>query len=295
MKHQISILAFLCFSIWLPIVGGAQSQLPKQDAKLQAIEKHYEFLETEAKALRESFQKENETFRKFIQEERAQHQSFLETTIKWGAGLMTIVGAVLLFFGWNTFQGINKSREEIEAAATTQILEYAKALNESQARLHNAQQNMLDLEKSYQEHINFYRNANPKNGRYLFIGSKEKLEQMAQNEFKRFEQVFGQTETLDLSEVGNGKFYPAVYDVVVYRSNVDSGGQDGTLERVIGLLDAHKNIPLVVFAANRDEWLKGETERKFNERNLVHLANNQISLIDNVAAAYRVSKLLPKT
>jgi hypothetical protein len=60
------------------------------------------------------------------------------------------------------------------------------------------------------------------------------------------------------------------------------------------VLRPFQNIPLVVYAANRDEWLKGNTEKKFNEHKLVHLANNQVSLIDNVASAYRVSKMLPK-
>lgn len=266
----------------------------KRDLKVEAIERHYQYLEEETKAFREAVQKENGDYRKFIQEERAEHQQFLQTTYTIGGIIIAVVVGLLSFFGWNTFQGINKSRREIESVATSQLLEYSKSLNETQNRLYNAKQSLLDLEKKYQDYINYYRNADPKNGRYLFVGSKEKLEQMTQDELIRFVQVFDATEKLESEEILKGNFYPASYDVIIYRSNVDKEGQDGILERIADIMRPFKNIPLVVYAANRDEWLKGITEKKFSEHKLVHLANNQVSLIDNVASAYRVSKMLPK-
>jgi hypothetical protein len=266
----------------------------KPDPKIDAIEKHYDFLESETKAFRETMQKENEVYRSFIEKERSEHQNFLERTYTIAGVIVTLVIGLLTFFGLNTFTGINKSRREIESAATVQILEYSKSLNEAQARLQQAQQNFLDLENQYQQHINYYRNANPRNGRYLFIGSREKLDLMSQNELVRFVQVFGTTEQLDSDDAINGKLYPASYDVIVYRSEVDKEGQDGVLEQIVDELRPFPNTPLVVYAANRNEWLQGHTEQIFNQHKLVHLANNQVSLIDNVASAFRVAKLLPK-
>lgn len=266
----------------------------KSDPKMEAIKLHYNSLEADTKAFREAVQKENEAYRKFIQEERAEYQKFLERTITTGGMLISLVIGLLTFFGISTFRGINESRKEIETVATNQLLEYSKALNESQNRLQNAQQNMRDLEKSYQEHINFYRNANPKNGRYLFIGTTEKLEQMTQNELVRFIQVFGETEKLSSEDFENEKFYPVGYDVVVYRSNVDANGEDPVLVKLTNQMEMYSMIPIVVYAKDKSEWLNNTTQNIFNARPLNHLANNQISLIDNVASAFRVSKLLSK-
>jgi len=265
----------------------------KPDPKIEAIEKHYNFLEGETKAFRETMQKENADYRSFIEKERSEHKAFLENTYKIAGIIVTLVVGLLTFFGLNTFQSINKSRRELEALATAQILEYSKSFNEGQARLQQAQQNFHDLENEYQQHINYYRSANPKNGRYLFIGAKDKLSEMSENELLRFVKVFGTTELLESEEILNGKLYPVSYDVLIYRSSVDANGQDGVLDRIVTELRPYPNIPLVVYAANRDEWLKGQTEEKFNSHKLVHLANNQVSLIDNVASAYRVAKLLP--
>lgn len=266
----------------------------KVDTKMEAIEKHYQYLENEVKNTRETIQKENEAYRKFIQEERTEHQSFLETTIKWGGGLLVFVGALLTFWGWNTFAGINKSRKDLESLATKELLEYGRALNEMQIKLGEARQKVGELESQYQQYINYYRNADPKNGRYLFIGTKEKLEQLSKEELLRFVKVFGTTEQLDVTEWGQGNLYPASYDVIVYRANVNTDGIDHTLERLVEDLKPYPHIPLVVYAT-RGEWLKGGTEKKFYELELAHLANNPITLIDNVASAYRVAKMLPKT
>lgn len=288
MKHLYVIL------IGGMLLGAVTGWGQKRDPKVEAIERHYQYLEGETQAFREAIEKENDDFRTFIQQERAEHQQFLQTTYAIAGIIIAVVIGLLSFFGWNTFQGINKSRREIESVATSQLLEYSKSLNETQNRLYNAQQSLLDLEKKYQDYIGYYRNADPKNGRYLFIGSKEKLEQMTQDELIRFVQVFDSTEKLESDEILRGNFYPTSYDVIIYRSNVDKEGQDGILERIADIMRPFKNIPLVVYAANRDEWLKGNTEKKFSEHKLVHLANNQVSLIDNVASAYRVSKMLPK-
>jgi len=274
----------------LLLVSGVWGQ--KFDPKMEAIERHYNSLEGDTKAFREAMQKENEAYRKFIQEERSEHQKFLERTITIGGILISLVIGLLTFFGISTFRGINESRKEIESVATKQLLDYAKTLQDSENRLQNAQRNMRDIEKSYQEHISFYREANPKNGRYLFIGTSEKLNQMTKNEIARFSQVFGMIEKLSSEDFENGIFYPIGYDVVVYRSNANQDGEDAVLLKLMEEMKAYSRIPIVVYASNKNEWLNGQTQKLFNERPLNHLANNQISLIDNVASAYRVSKLL---
>ncbi|MEZ4963766.1 MAG: hypothetical protein R2791_00880 [Saprospiraceae bacterium] len=276
--------------LFMQIVIWGQSN----DPQIDAIERHYQYLENESRVIREGMQKENESYRQFIQDERKEHQNFLQNTYATAGIIVSIVLGFLTFFGWNTFDNINKSRREIEKVATNQLLDYTKSLNEVQQKIFRARQNLIEKENQYQEYINYYRNADPKNGRFLFIGSKSKLKQMSQNELIRFVQVFGITEQLDSVEISKSNFYPASYDVIIYRSEADEEGQDTVLERLTEELRSFQNIPIVVYATNRNEWLKGNTEKKFNDHKLVHLANNQISLIDNVASAYRVAKMLPK-
>jgi hypothetical protein len=286
----MKLLKFLAFRgilfslVLLLTTTSICGQKSAADANLQAAEKHYQYLENDVKTYRETMQKENDAFRAFIQGERAEHQKFLERTVTYGGIIVALALGLMTFFEWRTFREINQSRKKIEAMATGQLLEYSKALSAAQTRLNSAHQDL----------INYYRDSNPKNGRYLFIGSEEKIAEMRKNELSRFLQVFGTTEELELQEVANGKLYPGSYDVIVYRSNVDEKGQDVVLERVVEELKHYPMIPLVVYAANRQEWLAGNTEQKFYEHKLVHLANNQISLIDNTASAYRVVKMLPK-
>lgn len=270
------------------LIGGAWGP---PDPQTEAIEKHYNYLESETKAFREGVQKESEAYRKFIQEERAEHQKFLERTITYGSILVALIGVLLTFWGWNTFKGISDSKKELESAAAARLVAFSEEMNANKARFEAATQQFRDLEREYQMHLNYYRNANPRNGRYLFVGTDEKLEQMSQNELVRFVQVFSTTEKLTTYEVEQGKLYPASYDVIIYRSNAVKGA-DGLLERIVSELRPYTHVALVVYAANRDEWLDGNTKNVFDSYPLTHMANNQISLIDNVAAAYRVCKLL---
>lgn len=270
------------------LIGGAWGP---PDPRTEAIEKHYNYLESETKAFRESIQKEQEGYRKFIQEERAEHQKFLERTITYGGFLIALIGVLLTFWGWNTFKGISDARKELEKAAAARLALFNDEMAVNKNRFEAATQQFRDLEREYQMHLNYYRNANPRNGRYLFIGTDEKLEQMGQNELVRFAQVFSTTEKLSATEVAQGKLYPASYDVLIYRSNAIKG-EDGLLERIVSELRPYTHIALVVYAANREEWLDGNTKNVFDSYPLTHIANNQISLIDNVAAAYRTCKLL---
>jgi hypothetical protein len=289
MTKNVQFLLIFCFLLMTGDLLGQKTAL-----KTEAIERHYQYLENEVKSHREAVQKESEAYRTFIETERSKHQEFLEKTYTIAGIIVSLVVGIFAFLGWNTFDGINKSRKDVEQLAISQIMEYAKSVNDMQSKLTDARQNLITLETQYREYINYYRNADPKNGRYLFIGSKEKLALMQQNELIRFGQVFGETEILYSDDFLRGKLYPSSYDVVIYRSNADANGIDDTLERLVEEMKPYPQVPLVVYAT-RGEWLKDRTEKKLYELELVHLANNIVALIDNVASAYRVAKMLPKS
>ena len=274
------------------VVSGVWGQKP--DPKIGAIERHYQFLESQSKAFQEAMQKENEAYRKFIQEERGAHQAFLETTIKYGSGLLALVGILLTFFGWNTFKGISESRKELEAAAAGRLLAFEKEMSEYKVRFLEAQQNLKQAEADYNQFLSYYKNANPREGTYLFLGSKEKIKQMEENEITRFKQAFGETVPQELEQFDVDKFYPTLFDVIVYRSNVDSNGEDEVLQKIIKKLVDAPSVPLVIYANGVQEYIKGQTDQLLRKYCTFHLATTPVSLIDNVASTYRVAKMLPK-
>ncbi|HRI60753.1 MAG TPA: hypothetical protein PK228_13540, partial [Saprospiraceae bacterium] len=217
------IKIFLILGLLIVAAGGLWGQ--KQDPRIEAIEKHYGYLETESKAIRETMQKETEAYRKFIQEERAEHQKFLERTYTIAGIIVVVVIFFLTFFGWSTFKGIRDSRKELEAIAAGRLVAFENSMADYRSRFSEAQQNLKNAESEYNHFLSYYRDANPKNGRYLLIGTKLKLEVMEANELIRFEKAFGRPETAEIETFDIEKFYPASYDLIIYRSNVDGNGE----------------------------------------------------------------------
>lgn len=273
----------------LVLAGGVWGQEP--DPKIEAIEKHYQYLESDSRAFRETMQKENEAYRKFIQEERASHQAFLETTIRYGSGLLALVGILLTFFGWNTFKGISESRKELETAAAGRLLAFEKEMSEYKLRFLEAQQNLKQAEADYHRFLSYYSEANPRKGSYLLVGAEAKLEAMKTNELVRFVQAFDMPVMQTLETFLPEKFYPALYDLIVYRSNADEKGEDADLQKLVQKLKEFPETPLVVYTP---ENIGPITYAMLNEYGLFHMARSVVPLIDNVASAYRVAKMLPK-
>jgi hypothetical protein len=289
MKFIQSRIVFLFLILSSPIFGQ------KSDPKNLAIEKHYEFLETEIKNQRDAIQKENEAYRKFIQEERVGHREFIENTIKVGGGLIALAVAFLTFFGFDTFKSIRNSRKEIEIISSAKLIEYKEKI-ESNAALYEVQiqETKLKLavaEQSYQKFINFYSSADPRSGQFVVIGDAEKIKEMKGNELYRFVQVFNLPDFIELGSEQWKNFDPKKFDLVIYRSNVNSSGEDSDLEHLIDLLKTYSNIPLLVYAKGQSEFIKGKTDLKLKD-SLFHIANNPVTLIDNTIAAYRVTKIL---
>lgn len=252
---------------------------------------HYQYLEGEAKSLREAVQKENEAYRKFIQEERAEHQKFLERTIAIGGILISLVVGLLTFFGISTFRGINESRKELEKAAAGRLLAFEKEMSEYKVRFAEAQQNLRQAEDDYNRFVGYYSEANPRKGKYLLIGTGAKLEAMKTNELIRFVQAFDMPIIQPLEDFVLDKFYPILYDLIVYRSNVDEKGEDIDLQKLVQKLKEFPETPLVVYTSENIGFV---TYDMLSEYGLFHMAKSVVSLIDNVASAYRVAKMLPK-
>ena len=290
MRYIKTILIFVIVLIGIHSVWGQ-----KTDPKIEAIERHYQYLENESKAARETMQKETEAYRKFIQEERAEHQRFLERTYTIAGILITVVIFFLTFFGWNTFKGINDSKKELEAAAAGRLIAFEREMSDYKVRFGEAQQNLRQAESDYNRFLSYYGEANPRKGRYLLIGPKAKLEAMEPNELIRFEQAFGKPETESIEGFDIETFYPSSYDLIIYRSNVDEKGEDASLSRLIQKLKEFPETPIVIYATGQPEYILGETNKRLREYGLFHMATNPITLIDNVASAYRVAKMLPKS
>lgn len=263
------------------------------NAQNLAIEKHYQYLEEDTKAFREAIQKENEAYRKFIQDERAEHQLFLETTIKYGSILLSLVGILLTFFGFNTFKGINQSRKELELAATGRLIAFEKEMAEYRIRFAEAQQNLRQAEADYNRFLGYYSDSNPRKGRYLIIGANEKLDSMKDDELLRFAKAFDKYETMSLEEKNFEKYQLAPFSLIVYRFQPDSEGEDKKLQELLQNMSALPEMPIVVYAKQGERIVK-DTEAKLSKHGLYSIANNPITLIDNVASAYRVAKMLPK-
>lgn len=263
----------------------------QSDPKIKAIEKHYQYLENEIKSYREMLQGESKAYRTFIQEERAAHRDFLETSIKYGSGLLAIVVALLTFFGWSTFRGINESRRELESAAASRLLAFEKEMSDYKVRFLEAQQNLKQAEADYNRFVGYYSEANPRKGKYLLIGTKAKLEAMKTNELIRFVQAFNMPTLLHLEDFVTDKFYPIHYDLIVYRSNIDEKGEDIDLQELVRKLKEFPETPLVVYTP---ENIGQHTYSMLNDYGLFHMAKSVVPLIDNTASAYRVAKMLPK-
>lgn len=247
------------------------------------------------KSAREGFQEENKKYREFIQEERAEHQIFLERTYKITGIVVTVVIFFLGFFGWNTFKGIQDSRKKIEEAATGRLVAFENSMNDYRTRFNDAQQNLKLAESDYNQFLSYYKDINPIKGRYLLIGATEKLEVMKTQEVPRFEASLGKLELLTTDEVQANGFYEGSYDVIIYRYSPNDKGEDAVLESILQKLKAGVSIPVLVYSVGQSERIGGSTYDKLVDYGLFNMATNPVTLIDNAASTYRVSKLsVPK-
>jgi hypothetical protein len=289
---MIRFLRLLLYLSLLAKVSVAWGQ--KSDPKIEAIERHYQNLEIEAKSSREWTQKETEIYRKFIQDERAEHQKFLEYSYTVAGFIVSAIIVFLSFFGLNTFKGIRDSRKELEAAAAGRLLAFENSMSDYRVRFDAAQ---LDLERAkldYNHFLSYYKDINPIKGRYLLIGLKSKLDIMSGQEIPRFETALGKLDLLTTDELSTNGFYEGSYDVIIYRYSPNEKGEDVVLESILNKLETGVSVPVLVYSVGQSEYIKGSTDEALKRYSLFHVANNPVTLIDNTASTYRVSKLLPK-
>jgi len=264
------------------------------DTKQSAVEKQYEFLVNDIKSYRENMQKENESYRNFIQEERSEHQQFLERGYLISGSILGVLTFILTFLGISTLKGINESRKEFKTSAEAKLTTLQNEITAHSNRLIEAKDQLKQAEIEYNSYLSYYKNSNPVNGRYLLIVDKEKLKEMNEKEIPRFEAALGKLETLATQQIIDPNTYFNVYDVIIYRSNADASGEDSMLQELVDKLSS-RNIPILVYATSQSERIQGKTEKKLQKNGLYHMANNPITLIDNTASAYRVSKLTHST
>ena len=288
---MIRFLRLLLYLSLLAKVSVASGQ--KSDPKMEAIERHYNSLEGDTKAFREAMQKENEAYREFIQEERAEHQNFLERAYIAAGIVVGVIGLSLTFFGWNTFEGIKSSRKEIESVATNRLLEFEKSMENYRLRYAEAEQGLKQAEIDYNQYLSYYKDSNPRKGRYLVIGTNERLKNMKVDELVRFAEAFDGFETMSIEEKNFETYQLASFSLIIYRFQPDSEGEDSNLQDLLDAMSILPEKPLVVYA-KQGERIENKTQTKLSQHKLFSIANNPITLIDNVASAYRVAKMLPK-
>lgn len=236
-------------------------------------------------------------YRQFIQQERIQHQQFLERTITLSGIIITLSVSILAFLGFGTRKEIRDNIKDIKKKASEDFeTKIQKAKNEFDKKAnqlllsHPAIQNVKDRFQAISDLVNQVLEA--KKGKYVIISESEELQRLKKEELEIFENSLNRPH-LFISG-GNEVLQPTEFDVIVYRSKVDEDGEDLYLkDRLLpSLLRSEPRPPLVIYT-KRDR-LKGETEKKLSEYTMAHLANNTISLIDNTASAFRVSRLLNK-
>lgn len=291
---------FIIFLLWgmvaWPISGicGPNGK-PLITDEMDAIKLHYDYLEKENQNLKEAQNKEREQFLSFVQKEREAHQSFLENTYRAVGIVVSVITLILGFIGWNTFKGIDASRKNLETSALAKLALLQKEFDIHSTKIEDAKQQMKRAEQDYQRFLEYYKNANPRKGRYLFVGSEKKLSEMKEDDLIRFTKAFDSPpEYMELENKDFEVHSLIGYDLIVYRSNVDTAGEDKDLIELVRVLKDIPDLPLVLYAKNNSEFTKGTTEIEISELGLLHRANSQVTLIDNVASTYRVAKMLPR-
>ncbi|MCB9051329.1 MAG: YtxH domain-containing protein [Lewinellaceae bacterium] len=286
------IALFLSSVLW-----GQQTNPPAENDK-----ERYEFLKEELKDHRAFLEQEGQKYREFLMEERREHRIFLEsyyTILGAGAGIVAALAVGLFsFFGWRTRNDIREQLEEYKRSAQEKFqIEVDKARNAFTQEVQEKFKSnplLLDAEARYQALIQLVQQAvGLSNGKFLFIGVEEKIK----TELEKFTAFLAKPTV----KAWNNGLALEDYDVVIYyfdpiimEEKSDNGQpvtRDLNLEQLVEQLDGLKgSIPLVVYS--HGEWVTGTTKDKLSTYSLHHLSNNPISLIDNVASAFRVAQLM---
>lgn len=293
---------------WLLFALLGPAVLPAQDSAAVYAKERYEFLNQELSAYRE-----------YLQQERTEHRQFLEqhyqVAIGVGSAAVVLFLAIVGFFGWRTRKDVREQAKALEQQAKRQLKaevtkaeravkdEAERAVAQAKSRYEADIREIFtseiqDYEQKYQTMLKLLEQQIAVNqGKYLFISTAEKLEQMESEgaELHYASKALGAIKTKIASPKQKDIKLDEV-DVVVYRSNVDENGEDEYLKEVlIPALNKYKSkLPLVVYAKGFEERLKGQTETVLNEYLLYQIANNTGTLIDNTASAFRVYRLIEK-
>lgn len=257
-------------------------------------EKHYQFLKKELQETRTFYTQEREAHRKFL-------ESYYAYVSAAAGGLVLAFVGIITFLNWrnrNEFKAQLDQELALEAERLKmegdKIIQKAKSNYEKELR-NIFMKDLSDFERQKEALLTILREQiGAKDGRYLFIAAKEKLEQMKGAELNFLKDAFP---NLQAKEAGSLKgFSFEEIDVLLYRSNVDDNGEDEYITKTLlpFLNSLSVKIPIVVYAKGRHEFLKGNTETALNNYLQYQLANNIGTLIDNTASSFRTYRLLKK-
>ncbi len=238
------------------IVVSAQPE-SKQQIVLTP-EAYLEYIKTENSAVRAQITE----LQKTIQEERKAHYEFVEGIYRWSAIGVSVLMGVIAFLGLQSRQQIRKDLDDfLKATVRDPVL-----LNKLLAMVKSE----LSLES----------------GAYLLFAD-ESLHEGLQSDIQMLKE---RGIKVALKKPGDST---KDADVLIYRFNPENveDGEDSSMKKFIDALQKEGlHTPFVVYAPNR-LWVKGSSLKALENYGLYHMANNSISLIDNVASAFRVSKL----
>lgn len=300
--RALAILFFLLCGFGSPLMAFQQG-----DSAMAYPREHYEFLE-----------KELQEYRQFLQQERMEHRGFLEDHYNKirdvGAIALLFFTGILGFFGWKTWRDIsaqrallgNEARErlaaELEKARNELLSETNRQIEASKSRFEREMReifssNLENYDEKYKAALKLIgHQLAVEKGRYLLVGTAEKLEQMQEEgaEIQLFSRALSPPEFFIASAGKKPRLDKT--DVVIYRSNADADGEDAYLKDDLlpHLSGQGEKLPLVVYAKGLGEFLKNETLAALNRYLLFQMANNPGTLIDNTASSFRSFKLINK-
>ncbi len=247
----------LVLLLFLPLAAAGQQESPPVSP-----EAYLEYIKAENAATRDHLEKMNNA----IQEERQAHYEFVEGVYRWtaiGVGILaSVFGGLIVFIGWQSGRQV---RNDLNKLMQTAIQEPA-LLN----KLLSIVSEEMNLEK----------------GSFAFVAD-ETLHEGLQKEIKL---------------LGNRGIHATLkkpgepvqnVDVVLYRFLPEDrdNGVDHHLDSLLNdFIHQGLVVPIVVYSPDK-LWIKGSTLERLEQYQWQHMANNMISLVDNAASAYRVSRL----
>jgi hypothetical protein len=255
---NLILSAAICF---VPLANSAIAQAEADYFVKLSPEAYLEYIKAENSAIRSQLTELQNT----VQEERKSHYEFVERVYSWtaiGVGVLAFIfGSLISFLGWRTNQQLRKDLYKIMEASIKEPLILKKLID--------MVNNQLGLE----------------NGRFCFLAD-ESLHEGLQAEVKS---LTSSGIKVKLQKPGHSL---RNVDVLIYRFNPDEKKEDENLKTLIDKLIKQKaSIPIVVYVPDKLR-IEGETHTKLNSYKMQHIANNMISLVDNVSSAYRVNKLM---